>query len=398
MQLNAAIQRRAELLFEVSALQQKIDYYRPPKAADENTDKPEAPNLPNEAAIKAAQKLALQESEEQVRLDKVEADNAAKSATDKYAVDKAYYERIDGLAKTHYALNQISLAEETQQLVRAEAERYASELKMLDDKQHAYLLDAQKQKEIQLEIEKAAIEHSRTLEQINGQAALKIQQQFEQIARPIGSAFGGAITGMLTKTETLQQGLANIGQTIVSTMVDKVINYILDEWIIAEGVKLWSSLTSAEGQQTAAETAAVSTAVISKAAAVQQIMASAAVAAAAAFAATAAIPFFGPEAAPAAAVAAFGATASWAGFVAAEGGMWNVPGDEFPILAHAGESVLPANIAESMRDFFGGGGAAGDGGNTMHFYGPLVQMGGAASPEATARALTKALRNFTIRS
>jgi hypothetical protein len=96
--------------------------------------------------------------------------------------------------------------------------------------------------------------------------------------------------------------------------------------------------------------------------------------------------------APGVAAETFAATAAWAGAVAAEGGMWNVPSDEFPILAHAGESILPADIAGSMRDFFTGG-AQGGGhtfNNTVNLYGARV------TPEQVVAALAKGARNFSV--
>jgi hypothetical protein len=394
MQLNVAIQRRSELLSQILELQQKIDYYRPPKAASDEGEKPAAPSLPNEADQKLQQKIALENQRAMDAALKQETHDRVAADDEKYATDKAYYDRVAGLYKTQYQLHQISLSEETQGLTQAEDERYQRQVESLNATLNLYGRDEAGYEKTLQEVKKATIEHARALEQINGQAALKMQQQFEQIARPIESSFGSAVTGMLLKTQTLQQGLASIGQTIVSTMVGRVIQYIVDEWIIAEAVKLFSSQSTAAAQLTTATTAAAGTAAIKKTAAVSEIMADAAVAAAGAAAAVASIPFIGPGLAPEAAAATFASTSAWAGAVAAEGGMWNVPGDEFPILAHAGESVLPADIAGAMRDFFTGGASGGG-----HTFNTTVNVGGSnASPDAIARALGKALRNFTLKT
>jgi hypothetical protein len=392
MQLNVAIQRRTELLSQILELQQKIDYYRPPKAASDDGDKPPAPGMPNEADLKLRQKIALANQRAMDAALKQETHDLVAADDEKYATDKAYFDRVSGLYKTQYQLHQISLSEETQGLTQAENERYKRQVESLNATLNLYGRDEAGYKKTLEEVQKATIEHDRALEQINGQAALKMQAQFKSIAGPIEGAFGSAVTGMLLKTQTLAQGIASIGQAIVSTMVNKVIGYIVDEWIIAEAVKLLSSQTTADGQVASASAAAVATAGVKKASAVSEIIADAAVAAAGAAAAVAAIPFIGPELAPEAAAATFSSTAAWAGAVAAEGGMWNVPGDEFPILAHAGESVLPADIAGSMRNFFTGGASGG------HTFNTTVNVGGSnASPDAIARALGKALRNFTLR-
>jgi hypothetical protein len=392
MQLNAAIQRRSELLTQINELQQKIDYYRPPKPPAEEAEKPAAPPLPNPEDLRLRQKVALENQRAMDAALQQETRDLAAADDEKYATDKAYYDRISGLFKTRYQLNQISLAEETQGLTQAENERYASQLSSLDATLSLYSQDQAAYKKTQEEIEKAAIEHAQSLEQINGQAALKMEQQFKQVAAPIESAFGGAVTGILTKTQTLQQGLANIGQAIVSTMVNRVIQYIVDEWIIAEAVKLLSSETTAEAQLATAATTAAGTAAIKKTSAVSEIIADAAVAAAGAASSVAAIPFVGWMMAPGVAAETFAATSAWAGAVAAEGGMLAVPSDNFPILAHAGESVLPENIAEPMRNFFTGGA---QGGHTFNIT--TTAYGANATPDAIAKQIVKAVRNFTLR-
>jgi hypothetical protein len=78
--------------------------------------------------------------------------------------------------------------------------------------------------------------------------------------------------------------------------------------------------------------------------------------------------FFSPEMGPAAAApaaASAAAVSSAAGAIAfAEGGMWTVPSDTIAFI-HKQESVLPAHIAQPMRDFFTGGAAAGGGGGNF---------------------------------
>jgi hypothetical protein len=129
-----------------------------------------------------------------------------------------------------------------------------------------------------------------------------------------------------------------------------------------------------------------------------QIQIDAAVAAAGAMAAISAIPFVGPALAPAVAAETYATTLAWASglgaaLVSAEGGMWQVPGDTLANI-HKDESVIPANVANPMRDFFEGG--AGGGIGDTHFHGPLVQVSGAAAadPNAIAAAVARAVRDF----
>lgn len=95
---------------------------------------------------------------------------------------------------------------------------------------------------------------------------------------------------------------------------------------------------------------------------------SAAEAAAAAFADSAMLGPVGLAAAPGVAAAAYASTMGWAagmGVGSAAGGMWEVPGTILSIL-HPEESVIPAAVANPMRDFFSSGSGSGGGGANLN--------------------------------
>jgi hypothetical protein len=100
-----------------------------------------------------------------------------------------------------------------------------------------------------------------------------------------------------------------------------------------------------------------------------QVMSDAAVAAAGAFAATAAIPFIGPELAPAAAADAFMAVSAFAPLASFDVGAWNLPRD-MVAQVHKGETIMPANFAAGFRDAVSGGGSDSGkgGGDTNHYH------------------------------
>ena len=84
---------------------------------------------------------------------------------------------------------------------------------------------------------------------------------------------------------------------------------------------------------------------------------------ASAFTALAGIPVVGPALAVAASVAAGAEVLSLVGKVAsAEGGWDRVPYDGAPAILHKDEMVLPAELAEGVRNMTGGGGV------TNHFH------------------------------
>lgn len=111
----------------------------------------------------------------------------------------------------------------------------------------------------------------------------------------------------------------------------------------------------------------VASMVVGKLAAIQtafsDISASAARAGAAAFASTAAIPIVGPGLAPEAGAAAYGGAMSFAsGLIASASGGYDIPAGVNPMTQlHAREMVLPADIAQPMREQLAGGGGMGGG-------------------------------------
>ena len=101
-----------------------------------------------------------------------------------------------------------------------------------------------------------------------------------------------------------------------------------------------------------------------------QVMTNAKSAAAAAWNATVGIPFIGPVLAPIAAAASFTGVMAFA-----EGGWDRVPSDQVAMI-HKNEMVLPANIANPLRESLASGGGFG-GGNHLHIH--AIDAAGVAS-------------------
>ena len=273
----------------------------------------------------------------------------------------------------------------------------------------------------------------------------KIAASWLAMFRPINAAFDSSITGMILGTTTWQKAVARIGQSIVAEEIGNALK-IAENWamtelvkttttqqgvaartaaenasqggflgLIAEQLARWLGLETGKtaatdaGEATRAATqAATSAAGLASMVArgFAQIEIDAAVAAAGAMAATAAIPIVGPALAPEVAAATYAETLGWAagmggGIASAEGGMWDVPGTMLSLL-HPEESVIPASVANPMRDFFSGGAATAGAGGDIHIHGPLVnaidtQTGAQFlknNMRAIAKGLASELRNF----
>src|SRR5579872_506368 len=228
----------------------------------------------------------------------------------------------------------------------------------------------------------------------------KLAASWLAMFRPINAAFDSSITGMILGTTTWQKAVARIGQSIVAEEVGNALK-LAENWAVTELVKTAATQQGAAAR-TAAEQSAGDASLASLALkAIKAITTDAAQTFAGVFAFLA--PTMGPAAAaPASASEAMVLAATGAvDMASAAGGLWDVPGTMLSLL-HPEESVIPASVANPMRDFFTGGAAAGAGGGDIHIHGPLVSaidtQTGAQFLKNNMRAIAKGLagelRNF----
>src|SRR5579875_2410513 len=256
----------------------------------------------------------------------------------------------------------------------------------------------------------------------------KLAASWLAMFRPINAAFDSSITGMILGTTTWRRAVARIGQSIVAEEVGNALR-IAENWAVTELVKTTATEEGAAAR-TAAENAsqggflamiaeqlarwlgletdktAATDAGEAARAATQTASAAAGLAAMVARGfAQIEIDAAVAAAGATAAAAAYAETMGWAagmggGIASAEGGMWEVPGTILSVL-HPEESVIPASVANPMRDFFSAG-AATAGGGDIHIHGPLVsaidtQTGAQFlknNMRTIARGLASELRNF----
>jgi hypothetical protein len=179
------------------------------------------------------------------------------------------------------------------------------------------------------------------------------KKEWDGAVNPMVSSFTHGLLQMAEGTKTLRQGLLNIGQSIVNDFISKVINPMVERWIWGEVIK--SGVTSSEsmfrqGVQAIESLFGITT---GKAAAVANVGASAAAAGAAGVASAAAIPIVGWSMAPAAGATDAAAALSFGSLAVAEGGWGDVPFDGAFAQLHKQEMVLPATLANPMRQMLG---------------------------------------------
>jgi hypothetical protein len=246
---------------------------------------------------------------------------------------------------------------------------------------------------------------------IAGQTGAKGIDDWVKSFANLNSAFSSSVTGMILGTTTWQKAVQRLSQMALTDMVN-LAQKELTTWITKDAAKTvvtktgnatrdasdkasqsgfftllaqtlaqWlgfeTSKTAAnEAGNTTIQTADAAAAAASSALAVVRgmgrIQISAAEAAAAAYADSAELGLPGLAAAPGVAAMAYTTVLGYgtglgAGLFSSAGGLWNVPSDTMAFI-HKQETILPAHIAQPMRDFFTNGGAtAGGGGGGGNF-------------------------------
>ena len=244
---------------------------------------------------------------------------------------------------------------------------------------------------INSEIVRLGDAHAATMQSLSDKAAAQQIKDAQGVVSPVLSTFSQVTAGFVEGTLTRQQAELRMGDALVAHEINwgiqKLVNFITIDnaktIAKAEGEAKRLALTVASEAESAA---------IHVAHAVAYITTEAAKAAAAAFTAVAGIYIVGPVLAIAASVAAGAEVLSLVGNVASAAGGWErVPFDNAPALLHKDEMVLPADLAEGVRNMTGGGG------NQYHYH---IHANDAAgfegmlrrNPQALVRALGHAHR------
>jgi hypothetical protein len=246
----------------------------------------------------------------------------------------------------------------------------------------------------QLRLDQELVDRARQLygqDAANFQDALRrktadMRQQVEQQMQPyrrlvstIGNSFDQMFQGLLQGQMSFRQAMARLTLSLIADFGRMAIRSV-EEWALAKlkEVLITEQTEAAKTAATAAGAAsqtAVHTAAAAEGKAAQAVAGSASVfadankAAAGAYAAVAGIPYVGPILAPIAAATAFGAVLAFDVF-SAEGGMDIGSGVNPMTQLHEKEMVLPAHLAEGVRNMTDSGGAGGGDVVQFHYHPP----------------------------
>lgn len=244
-------------------------------------------------------------------------------------------------------LGQITHRQHLEALRKLKESEYQIEAKALEDKKALMAEDPStdpvKYQELLNQIRAAKEKHSLDMAKIDGQIQVESFKVWRQIGDAITSSFSTAIKGVIMGTQTLTQAMRNMAQSVFLALLDMGVKWIAQSIVNALIGKA-----------------------IDKTAKMGEIGNAAALAAANTFASISAIPIVGPAMAPGAAAAAYAEGMAWQGALLAAAGGFDVPHGVNPITQlHQEEMVLPANIANPLREAVEGGGMGGD---AYHFH------------------------------
>jgi hypothetical protein len=178
----------------------------------------------------------------------------------------------------------------------------------------------------------------------------KKRQLFDATFSAMSSAFQGTVQGIISGTKTIGQGIADMGKAMLTSFAGTLAQMFMD-WVQRKLAMLIFGKT------------------IDHASAASGIAASAATGAAAAGASVAAIPLIGWSMVPAVSASTYGILMAYQGaaVASAAGGWDSVQGDQMAKV-HDKEMILPADIADPLRQNLRGGRGMGG----FH-YSPVIQ-------------------------
>lgn len=287
----------------------------------------------------------------QMRLSQIERDAASqrdqitasriKSAEDEATTEVKIAEEA---AKREYDLGRITkdellLLEAEFEQRKYEIRRQAAEaaLALVDPERDPVEFERRSEQLLQLERE-----YGLRRAQLMRQQATEGMKPMAVAGRAFEASWAASLDGLLKRTMTWGDAVRNIFTGTVSAIIMEIAK-IPARWIV-------NMLTE-------------------KAIRIKEILNNATVAASGAYAATAAIPIVGPMLAPGAASLAYAnVSAMTAGIAVARRG-YDIPAGVNPLVqAHEREMILPAEIAEPVREMVATGGGQRRGGDTIHIH------------------------------
>jgi len=328
----------------------------------------EIPKVGQQSAIDVQleqMKLAMDAARDDLKLREQIADQMVEYARSKYTEDsKQYFEALK-VRQEAYRAYADDWKKTTDSLATAQAE-LGSKL-LAEDMRDIAKQAEQHQQAItrQIQQEQRLAEAKRELDQqLIDQSARSYQKMFEPLTRELARSG----TQMLTGTITLRRAVANVGQSMVQDFLRIGLRRV-STWLSSELAMSEATAAGVATRGAMEEGAASKSILLTAATAIKNIATKAVEVMASVYAAIAGIPYVGPFLAPAMAIAAGATVIGYASKVVSASGGYDIPRGVNPMAQlHTEEMVLPAPLANAVRDMASNGGSNGRGLADVHIH------------------------------
>ena len=212
----------------------------------------------------------------------------------------------------------------------------------------------------------------------NRQAAEAYAADWKRNVTPVIQTFGDGLLRMAQGSESFSKVMNQVAEKIETDFVNMIARN-LSSWLMSQTAQTAATQGGVAARTAAEQAGSLQSRLLSFAATEKQILNNAVAAATGAYNAMASIPIIGPALGAAAAAATFTAVEAFGNLASAAGG-YDIPAGVNPLVqAHAEEMILPARIANPMRDMLGAyaantnapsaaNGDAGQGGGDVHHW------------------------------
>lgn len=264
------------------------------------------------------------------------------------------------------SLNEISAEQEVAALIAVEDRKYAIKRESLLAQLAVEKLTAKELQQLHQEADLLDAQHKAAVAGIVAKGAQEQLAETQAMFAPLVSGWNTALAGMLSNTMSFTQAIGNIWKGL-GQVLDRTIATMLNTWIGAEAKKLAIYIAGKVKALAIHTSTATAAAAVTAGTATAEVGSQAAVAGAGAAASAAQIPGIGWMIAIPAALAVIAGVMAMKGSISSAAGGWaQVPNDQLAAV-HKNEMILPAPLAESVRQMAqnGGGGA---GGGDIHIH------------------------------
>jgi hypothetical protein len=305
-------------------------------------------------ALGEMSKMAEERGKQQQQLDAMMFERTKES---KVAVIELERQALDDAEK----LGLINADQKLARLKQLSELQYQIDLQTLTDTAALYEMDAVAYQQHLDKLAKLKQTYALNAQKLDGQVTAESKKTFDALFDPIGNGFAKLMDSMIAGTQTWSQAIHKALLAVGAEFLSEGVK-IAVHWAKTELLKTQATVTGVAMRGAAEEAGAVESVLISAGSAITVIATKAWEAAASTYAAIAQIPYVGPYLAPAAAALALAAVLAFAGNIASAEGGFSVPRGLSPITRlHENEMVLPASIANPLRDSLADGNASAGG-------------------------------------